>query len=157
MPIFMFFYRLSLMTKGIQVGRSVYVKGVDFKGKARIEDRCRLSGQPKISVGKNFYLNVGCHLLGDITIGDNVIVGPQVVFWGRDHGLKKGLLINQQVSESEPIKVGNDVWIGSHATILKGVTIGNGAVVAAGAVVNKDVKENEIVGGIPAKKISERK
>ena len=50
-----------------------------------------------------------------------------------------------------PIKIGNDVWIGAHATILAGVTIGNGAVIAAGAVVTKDVPANMVVGGVPAK------
>lgn len=52
-----------------------------------------------------------------------------------------------------PINIGNNVWIGSNATILPGVTIGDGAIVAAGAVVTKDVNENEIVAGVPAKVI----
>ena len=51
----------------------------------------------------------------------------------------------------KPIRIGKSVWIGSNATILPGVTIGNGAIVAAGAVVTKDVPENTIVGGVPAK------
>ena len=50
-----------------------------------------------------------------------------------------------------PVKIGNKVWIGAHATILPGVTIGNGAVVGAGAVVTKDVPENAVVAGVPAK------
>ncbi len=50
-----------------------------------------------------------------------------------------------------PIHIGDRVWIGSSAVITKGVTIGNGSVVAAGAVVTKDVPENVIVGGVPAK------
>lgn len=156
-PIYMLLYRLVLMTRGVAVGRGVYLKDVVFDGKARIEDRCRLSGQPTIRIGKNFYANAGCHLLGEIIIGDDVMLGPQVVFWGRDHGMEKGVPMNSQVSITEKIAVGNDVWIGAHATILKGVKIGSGAVVAAGAVVTKDVNENEIVGGVPAKKISERK
>lgn len=49
------------------------------------------------------------------------------------------------------IRVGKNVWIGSHATVLQGVTIGDNAVVAAGAVVVKDVPANAVVGGVPAK------
>ena len=55
------------------------------------------------------------------------------------------------------IKIGNDVWIGSNATVLAGVTIGDGAIVAAGAVVTRDVDENTIVGGVPAKYIRDVK
>ena len=50
-----------------------------------------------------------------------------------------------------PVKIGNNVWIGAHATILAGVTVGDNAVVAAGAVVTKDVPANAVVGGVPAK------
>ena len=50
-----------------------------------------------------------------------------------------------------PIRIGKNVWIGSNATILAGVTIGDGAIVAAGAVVARNVPENTIVGGVPAK------
>ena len=52
-----------------------------------------------------------------------------------------------------PIHIGKNVWIGSNATVLPGVSIGDGAIVAAGAVVTKDVPENTIVGGVPAKVI----
>ena len=55
----------------------------------------------------------------------------------------------------KPVTIGNDVWIGVNCTILPGVTIGNNVVVAAGAVVTKDVPDNCIVGGVPAKVIRE--
>ena len=54
-----------------------------------------------------------------------------------------------------PVKIGNDVWIGAKATVLSGVTIGNGAVIAAGAVVTKDVPDNTVVAGVPAKIIKQ--
>lgn len=54
---------------------------------------------------------------------------------------------------SKPIVIGNHVWIGERATILKGVTIGDGAIVAANAVVTKDVEPNTLVGGVPARVI----
>jgi acetyltransferase-like isoleucine patch superfamily enzyme len=68
----------------------------------------------------------------------------------------KSQLINQQKHTSEPINIGNDVWIGANSTILKGVNIGDGAVIAAGAVVTKDVGAYTIVAGVPARKIGER-
>jgi acetyltransferase-like isoleucine patch superfamily enzyme len=58
---------------------------------------------------------------------------------------------NHAKGMSAPIEIGDHVWIGLGATILKGVKIGNGAVIAAGAVVNKDIPEKCLVGGVPAK------
>jgi acetyltransferase-like isoleucine patch superfamily enzyme len=154
---YMIFYTVYLeIFKRVKIGNACYLKGVQFKGKAKIEARCRLSGQPTIVIGNNFYANAGCHLLGSITIGNNVQIGPQVVFWGRDHGMKKDILINRQPHNLQPIVIQDDVWIGAHATILKGVTIYEGAVVAAGAVVTKDIPPYAIVAGVPAKIIKYR-
>ena len=55
----------------------------------------------------------------------------------------------------KPVTIGNDVWIGGNVTILPGVTIGNNVVIAAGAVVTKDVPDNCVIGGVPAKKIKD--
>jgi maltose O-acetyltransferase len=54
---------------------------------------------------------------------------------------------------AKPVTIGNDVWIGGNVTILPGITIGNNVVVAAGAVVTKDIPDNTLVGGVPARKI----
>lgn len=54
---------------------------------------------------------------------------------------------------AKPVNIGNDVWIGGNVTILPGVTIGNNVIVAAGAVVTKDVPDNTLVGGVPARMI----
>lgn len=103
-----------------------------------------------IKVGKNVFINSGCCFQdqGGIEIGDNVLIGQQVVIATLDHDLIPKKRANMFPS---PVKIGNDVWIGAHATILAGVTVGNGAVIAAGAVVTKDVPQNAVVGGVPAK------
>ena len=105
-----------------------------------------------ISIGKNVFINSGCCFQdqGGIEIGDNVLIGQQVVIATLNHDLipqKRASMI------ASPVKIGNDVWVGAHATILSGVTIGDGAVIAAGAVVTKDVEANTVVGGVPAKVI----
>ncbi|MDO5859738.1 sugar O-acetyltransferase [Methanobrevibacter sp.] len=105
-----------------------------------------------IHLGKNVFINSGCRFQdqGGIYIGDNVLVGHNVVLATLNHDenpKKRGNLI------PAPIKIGNDVWIGSNVTILSGVTIGEGAIVAAGAVVTKNVAENTVVGGVPARYI----
>ena len=103
-----------------------------------------------ITVGKNVFINSGCCFQdqGGIEIGDNVLIGQQVVIATLNHDLLPEKRANMLPA---PVKIGNGVWIGAHATILSGVTIGDGAVVAAGAVVTKDVPENTVVGGVPAK------
>jgi len=143
---------------GARIGRRVVVSGKVRMGKgAVVADGCRFIGAPKILIGRNFYSNVDCHILGSITIGDNVLLGPKVVMWARDHGIASGMLIREQAHVNRPIQIGNDVWIGAAATILKGVTIGDGAVVAAGAVVTKDVPPDAVVAGVPARVIKYRK
>ena len=103
-----------------------------------------------IEIGKNVFINSGCCFQdqGGIEIGDDVLIGQQVVLATLNHDLNPNDRANMQPA---PIKICDKVWIGAHATILAGVTIGKGAVVAAGAVVTKDVPENTVVGGVPAK------
>ena len=103
-----------------------------------------------IKVGKNVFINSGCCFQdqGGIEIGDNVLIGQQVVIATLNHDLNPQKRANMLPA---PVKIGNGVWVGAHATILAGVTIGDGAVIAAGAVVNKDVPANAVVGGVPAK------
>ncbi len=92
-----------------------------------------------------------------IEIGSDCLIAPFVYLVDSDHSIDRSEKINLQPNQTAPISVGNDVWIGTGAKILKGVTIGDGAVIAAGALVKDNVEPYSIVGGIPAKKISERK
>lgn len=107
-------------------------------------------------IGKNVFINFDCVFLdlGGITIEDNVLIAPKVSL------LTEGHPIEPQDRHSlipRPIHIKRNAWIGANATILQGVTIGENAVVAAGSVVSKDVPDNMIVGGIPAKIIKEIK
>lgn len=105
-----------------------------------------------IRVGKNVFINSGCKFQdqGGIVIGDGALIGHNVALATLNHGLSKETRYDLVPA---PIRIGKNVWIGSNSTILPGVTIGNGAIVAAGAVVPKNVPENTIVGGVPAKVI----
>lgn len=103
-----------------------------------------------ITVGKNVFINACCHFQdqGGITLGDNCLVGHNVVFATLNHGFAPE---ERQSMLPAPIVVGRNVWIGSNSTILQGVTIGDNSIIAAGSVVTKDVPANAIVAGAPAR------
>ena len=120
---------------------------------------CSCNQKAEIKIGKN--TTIGHHTFmfasNKIIIGDDCLIAPFVYLVDSDHEIIRSTLINQQTNTTAPITIGNDVWLGTGAKILKGVNIGDGAVIAAGAVVKDDVEAYSIVGGIPARKISERK
>ena len=103
-----------------------------------------------IHIGKHVFINMGCKFQdqGGIFIGDGVLIGHNVVLATLNHAMSPS---HRSTMVPAPIHIGKNVWIGSNATVLAGVTIGNGAIVAAGAVVTRDVPENTIVGGVPAR------
>lgn len=105
-----------------------------------------------LTIGERVFINSGCCFQdqGGIFIGDDVLIGHQVVFATLNHEQDPNRRSNMTM---KPIKIENKVWIGAHATILPGVTIGEGAIVGAGAVVTKDVKPYSIVAGVPARLI----
>lgn len=103
-----------------------------------------------ITIGKRVFINEGCCFQdqGGIEIGDDCLIGQQVVIATLNHDLNPA---SRKDMLPKPVKVGKNVWIGAHATILPGVTVGDDAVIAAGAVVTKDVPANTVVAGVPAK------
>lgn len=103
-------------------------------------------------IGKNVFINFNCTFLdlGGITIEDNVLIGPNVNILSEGHPVSPE---DRHSLVPKSIHIRKNAWIGAGATILQGVSIGENAIVAAGAVVSKDVPDNTIVGGIPAKVI----
>lgn len=103
-----------------------------------------------LSIGKNVFINFDCTFLalGGITIEDNVLIGPKVSLLSEGHPLNPS---ERQSLVPGKIHIKRNAWIGANAIILPGVTLGENAVVAAGAVVSKDVADNTVVGGVPAK------
>ncbi len=91
--------------------------------------------------------NVKIKCFSSIEIGYNVAISENVTIWDSD----AHEIIRDNYQKTAPVKIGNHVWIGTNAIILKGVEIGDGAIIAAGSVVNKNVPKNCLVGGVPAK------
>ena len=98
-------------------------------------------------------INAQIHCAKHIYIGEKTIIGEGVRM--RDHDNHQIIKNGESMPSMAPIYIGKRVWIGINVTILKGVTIGDGAVVASGSVVVKDVAPGTLVGGVPAKLISE--
>ncbi|MDP3538777.1 MAG: glycosyltransferase [Azonexus sp.] len=112
----------------------------------------------KVSIGDNSGIGVNCKLLGDVSIGRNVMIGPDVLFITTSH-VHKNLnipMVEQGFEAERPIILRDDIWIGARTIILPGVTLGKGCVAAAGSVVTKSFPDFSIVAGNPARVIKIR-
>ncbi|MCB0375696.1 MAG: sugar O-acetyltransferase [Sinomicrobium sp.] len=104
-----------------------------------------------ISLGKKVFMNFNCCILDvmEITMGDNVLLGPGVQLYTATHPTDAATR-SAGLEYAKPIRIGSEVWIGGGAIVCPGVTIGNRVIVGAGAVVTKDVPDDVVVGGNPA-------
>lgn len=117
-----------------------------------------IKGNFNCDYGKNIYIGNGTIINYNVTIldtnrveiGENVFIAPGVVISAATHPLDAQRRVSRHF-QSHPIIIKDCAWIGANATILTGITIGKNAVVAAGAVVTRDVPDNCLVGGVPAK------
>ncbi|GIN87222.1 maltose O-acetyltransferase [Heyndrickxia sporothermodurans] len=107
-----------------------------------------------ISVGENFYANFDCVILDvcPVKIGNNCMIAPGVHIYTATHPLDAETR-NSGKEYGKPVLIGNNVWIGGRSIVNPGVTIGDNVVIASGSVVTKDVPDNVVVGGNPAKVI----
>ena len=113
---------------------------------------------PNSRVGSFSELGTRCMVQSNVTIGNNVIMGPDVKIYSRNHYFDRlDIPIQKQGKKRLMTTLGNDVWLGANVVITAGCVIGNHVVIGAGAVVTKDVPDFAIVGGVPAKIIGMRK
>jgi acetyltransferase-like isoleucine patch superfamily enzyme len=105
-----------------------------------------------VTIGDNTRIGIHCTVIGPVCIGSHVNLAQGITVTALNHNFADTTrMIDQQGVSTSPVVIGDDVWIGANAVILPGVTIGRHCVVAAGAVVTKDVPDNTIVAGVPAK------
>jgi len=105
-----------------------------------------------ISIGENFHANYNLIILDvcEVTIGNNVFIGPNVGIYTAGHPVDVELR-NNGVEYGKKIKIGNNVWIGGNVCILPGVTIGDNVTIGAGSVVTKNIPSNVTAFGNPCK------
>lgn len=112
-----------------------------------------------LEVGRGFSINTGAQIdaRGGLVIGDNVMVGPNVVIATSDHNFSdtQGPM-NSKDHVLKPVLIGSNVWIAANAIITGGVKISDGVVIASGAVVTSDIPAKAVAAGIPARVISYR-
>lgn len=163
--------RLRLL--GAHIGRNCWLRRIHVPRNPwdiRIDDSVGLddevvlltSGQrmnaPRLVIGSGTYVNRFTMFDASerIEIGRNCLIGPYCYITDHDHGSEQPGPIVEQPLVGRPVRIGNDVWVGAGAIILKGVTIENGAIIGAGAVVLRDVHSGEKVAGVPARTIGSR-
>jgi len=143
-------------------------KFVRINGKVRFERNNRIECiskyetdifSPSLTIEDGVGFGNNCHIgcINKIQIGKNTLIGSNVLIIDHAHGNnsnnKKIPITNQKLFSKGPIKIGNNCWIGENVVILPGVTIGNNSIIGAGAIVTKDVPENSVFAGNPAKNL----
>lgn len=139
--------------------RKMFPNGADG---AFFEPNIRIEYGFNVKFGKNFYMNFDCQLLdvAPIEIGDNVMFGPRVTVATPIHPFVSEERAISTYSDgvhdweyARPVKIGDNVWVASSATICGGVTIGSDTVIAAGSVVTRDIPSGVLAAGVPCKVI----
>lgn len=157
--------------KTLLIGRNVSINalsrgGIEFGDNVTLRDNViiecsgvlRNLGE-KLVIGNNVGISQNCFIAvrGNVTIGDNTIIGPHVSIFSENHNFESlEVPIREQGEKRSDVDIGEDVWIGTKSTILSGVKIGSHSIVAAGSVVNKSIPEYSVVGGVPARVLKTR-
>lgn len=101
----------------------------------------------KLEIGKNFGMSNGCVVTAydHIKIGDNVMLGPNVLIYDQDHDYRAEGGVAAMKFKTAPVVIGNNVWIGANTLILRGTTIGDDSVVGGGTVIKGEYPPNSVI------------
>ena len=156
--VIVFIYlKLKYLRKNVSIESFLVEKGVVLNGYNIIRYGSKVTS--RVIVGMGSYIGGPGSILDNVTIGNYCSIGPNVIIGLGNHDmmtLSTSPLVAEAIGHNSTssvsrVFIGNDVWIGAGSIILAGVKIGDGAVIGAGAVVTKNVEDNNIVVGIPAK------
>ena len=139
--------------------RAFWAKRIAFKMGKNVNIERNAFFTPQLKIGDNSGVGINCEVYGPVTIGKNVMMGPEVIVYtqGHRHDNAEIPMREQGNDDIKPVSIGDDVWIGRRAMIMPGVSIGHGCIIGAGAIVTKDVPDFCVVGGVPAKILYYRK
>lgn len=116
-------------------------------------DRGEIEIGPRTYVGSHTWIVANA----SVRIGADVLIAPFCYIQDTDHGFADPTIpINRQASQSSGIVIEDDVWLGAHTVVTRGVRIGRGAVIGAGSVVTHDIPERMVAAGVPARLIRPR-
>jgi acetyltransferase-like isoleucine patch superfamily enzyme len=144
--------------RGVRLGRGVHLavaRGATLTigDNVAIERDCQLVSEGTLSIGPDSFVGAGSIIVAAerVAIGRDVLIAAYVVIRDQDHGMGGALPYWRQPLVTAPVEIGQNVWIGTKASVLRGVTVGDGAVIGAHALVTAAVQPATVVGGIPAR------
>jgi acetyltransferase-like isoleucine patch superfamily enzyme len=128
---------------------------------AAISPNAVFSNPERITAGRGLMLGARCHLWagpsrGRISIGDDVLFGPEVMVTAASYRFDDGSPVTAQPMDEADVVIGNDVWFGTRAIVLPGARIGDGAIIGAGALVRGEIPPHAIAVGMPARVVGWR-
>lgn len=137
------------------------LREVTFAGPGNVSPDSVFQNPSRIHIGLRVRIGSRCHLWagpasGRITIGDDVLFGPEVLVTAATYRYECGSPVTEQPMAEADVVIGNDVWLATRAVILPGTVIGDGSVVAAGSVVKGQFPPMSIIAGSPARIVSHR-
>jgi acetyltransferase-like isoleucine patch superfamily enzyme len=132
-----------------------------FGGEVHISPTASFAHGERITIGRGTHVGERCSLwagksTGRITIGDNVLIAPDVFVTAANYATALGAPLMDQPMVERDVVIGNDVWLATKVVVLPGVHIGDGCVVGAGAVVTRDLPAGSIAVGVPARVVGSR-